>query len=246
MKNLLAVKNNIVVVYDPVDEIISLHGSSYTGMLYLFADIYQELKEGKKIIQKKNDSTSLFELLKITESDFSRPEKLYLEIQPMIPVDNLKKLHLTLERLFNFVRVVDVNSRMEESITIRRSVSGKQNVKDLASEVANILKNAQKSEISFDYNDKEGRMMRAFNQENTGLSEIIIKFVKFMHRFEVCSLSIFDIYSQKPNDVKLLKLFLWNLYFMDLTSKINPHFNNKSKFDEQAIRQGSLNSHREF
>lgn len=249
-RNLFAVKNKIVIIYDPADEIISLLASAYTGTLYLFFDLYQEIKRGETNIKIHNEKLGLLETIKSfatkTSSDFARPDRLFSEIEPLISKDTVKKLHSTLERVFNFVRVVDVNSRMEESLTIRRTISGKSNLKDIALDITNILKNSSNFEGSFDYNDKEGHMMHAFNQEANGLSDIIIKFVKFMHRFEVCSMSIFDIYCQKSNDIKIIKLFLWNLYFMDFITKIDCQFNNQSKFDVKAIQQGLLNSNRQF
>lgn len=146
-------------------------------------------------------------------------------------------MHSKLTEIFSFIRLVDLNSRIDESQTIRRVSSVKLTSQKIAIEISELLKKFSDSTKNVEYNDKDGYFLKAFNQENNGLSEIIIKFVKFMHRLEVCSLSVFDVFCPKLHDVKVLKVFLWNFNFMQKISKSYVGFNNKSKFNQLAIKQ---------
>lgn len=245
--NLIHVKSRVIVVYDPADDIINLPCSSFTGIMTLFAELYQRINKednNRPIGAKKKPFFNLLDIILSNSLESKKIELQLSSIEKIFSSQFISKFDEVLQRLFNFIRTLDVNSRIEESQILRRTVSRKMNFEDVSQEIHKFLKSDQKSKSSFDYNDKEGLMIRAFNQESNGLSEIIVKFVKFMHRLEICSLSLFDIYCQKFQNIQLLRMFLWSFFFMDKLGQVDPNLQRNYNFQSKTIKQGNLKSDR--
>ena len=179
-----------------------------------------------------------------TTNDIKNPDVLFSKVSHLMSLDKFNRLYSKLCSIFDFVRSVDLNSRIDESQTINRVSVTSINIKGMSSEVTSVLNVMNTKKTKIEYNDKDGKMIKAFNEEETGLSEIVIKFVKFMHRIEVCSLSLFDVFCPKLLDERILKTLLWNLSFMFKVSKMNDNLDMKDKLDEKAIKYGIIKSYR--
>lgn len=273
---LLQVKGNIVIIYDPADEIINLSCSSFLGVVYLLhetlitspalpviASPTPVIPAKSTTIPTKSPSpatpptvtTSLpkpkgwlrrmADISRGSRLAFNSPDRLLSQIDGVISPQKLDDLYHKLSAIFEFVKLVDLDARIDESQTLRRSSSFRMSTRDIGAQVSEFLKKNPISVSCGGFNDKEGLMLKAFTQESNGLSEIIIKFVKFMHRMEVCTLSAFDLFCPKTHDQQMLKVFFWAFWFMHSASHLRDDaIFGESKFNPGAILKGDLTSHR--
>lgn len=243
----LQVRGNLVVIYDPADEIISLPCSSFPGILYLL----HETLTASSTPPKPKSRWWLWQMAEIFRRSCAvatLPDQLLAQIPGVISARQIHELHHKLTSIFEFVKLVDLDARIDESqtLTLRRAASFRVSTRDICAQVGELLKKTPSAASRGGYNDKEGLMLKAFTQETNGLSEVVIKFVKFMHRMEVCTLSAFDLFCPKAHDPQMLKVFFWAFWFMHRFSQLRSDPLADPKFSPSAIVKGYLNSHRQL
>lgn len=240
-------KGNTVIIYDASDEIITLPCSSFVGALALFHGKLNALATKTPYpssISHSNTVSKMLETFRRTSRDFEVPERMFADIAPIMPEKRLKELYQRMTAIFEFVKSVDLNARMDESQTIRRTSTMRLSSQVIISHVSDVLKlNATSNSNIVRYSYKDDSMRNAFNQESNGLSEIIVKFVRFMHRLDVCTLSAFDLFCPKTHDERMLKVFLWAFWFMHRSSEVrSDSLSTVGKFNPIQIQKGSVKS----
>jgi hypothetical protein len=248
---LLQVKGNVVVIYDPADEVINLSCSSFLGVIFL---LHQTITDApatpttpSTVKKTKSWWRKMSEISKQGSLVFGTPDRLMAQIDGVISPAKIEDLHQRLSVLFEFVKLVDLDARIDESQTLRRASSFRMSTRDIGAQVTEFLKKNPLTASRGSFNDKEGLMLKAFAVESNGLSEIIIKFVKFMHRMEVCTLSAFDLFCPKVHDSQMLKVFFWLFWFMHRSFHLrDDSIFLEAKFNPGAILKGFLTSHRQL
>lgn len=248
---LLKSKGNTVVVYDASDEIITLPSSSFIGTLALFHEKLNAIATKTPypvFSSSKNPFFRFRETIARSSRDFELPERMFADISQIMSEKRLHELYQRMTAIFEFVKSVDLNARMDESQTIRRTSTIRLSSQVIINQVSNVLKlDTASPGNNVRYSYKDDSLRNAFNQESNGLSEIIIKFVRFMHRLDVCTLSAFDLFCPKTHDERMLKVFFWAFWFMHRSSEVrSDSLATVSKFNPIQIQKGELSSVGQF
>ena len=247
-ENAIRVKENLCVIYDPSDELINFYCSSYFGVLFLFSKLYRRLSKNKKKLKTKGRVGFLGSWLdfpkriKRTGKDIYRSQQMEQEIRPFIEREKLLKLHSALSRVFAVIKNVDINSYMEDSTRISRGASTRFDLSKMSEEVGNFLGQSKSVEqAGAPYNKNQKELIDILEGFDNGLKEVLIRFVKFTNRLNVCSLSLFDLYYMKQSDLSYLIIFLWNMQFMEKMTQVDSDSTDlQGKYNFQSLQISSI------